>query len=152
MREILVSFLPLEYTCQQEYCDKEQREKHMEERDERDAPEVSACSFLGRQAVGAFPAHTEPKEDRETRSEATPRLQLLMPDLQLVRLDHAPALLVFERENRAYFAASIPDRGDEFFAELNAGPNRPHAWIGNEPSLNSPWAYDFAGAPARTAA
>ena len=41
------------------------------------------------------------------------------PDLQLVRLDHAPALLVFERENRAYFAASIPDRGDEFFAEFD---------------------------------
>jgi ribosomal-protein-alanine N-acetyltransferase len=56
----------------------EQKEKHMEERDKRD-----------------------------------------MPDLQLVRLDHAPALLAFERENRAYFAASIPDRGDEFFAEFD---------------------------------
>lgn len=43
-----------------------------------------------------------------------------MPELQLVRLDHAPALLVFERENRAYFAASVPDRGDEFFAEFDA--------------------------------
>jgi ribosomal-protein-alanine N-acetyltransferase len=43
-----------------------------------------------------------------------------MPELQLVRLDHAPALLVFERENRAYFAAAIPDRGDEFFAEFDA--------------------------------
>ena len=87
----------------------EQREKHMEERDERDAPEVGACSFIGRQAVGGFPAHTE----------STPRLQLPMPDLQLLRLDHAPALLVFERENRAYFAASVPDRGDEFFAEFD---------------------------------
>src|SRR6266481_10098755 len=87
----------------------EQREKHMEERDERDAPEVGACSFIGRQAVGGKPAHTE----------STPRLQLPMPDLQLLRLDHAPALLVFERENRAYFAASVPDRGDEFFAEFD---------------------------------
>jgi ribosomal-protein-alanine N-acetyltransferase len=43
-----------------------------------------------------------------------------MPELQLIRLDHAPALLVFERENRAYFAASVPDRGDEFFAEFDA--------------------------------
>src|SRR5258708_13087112 len=42
-----------------------------------------------------------------------------IPDLQLVRLDHAPALLVFEQENRAYFAASVPDRGDEFFAEFD---------------------------------
>ncbi|WP_420799283.1 GNAT family N-acetyltransferase [Ktedonospora formicarum] len=42
-----------------------------------------------------------------------------MPDLQLVRLDHASAILAFERENRAYFAASVPDRGDEFFAEFD---------------------------------
>ena len=42
-----------------------------------------------------------------------------IPDLQLLRLDHAPALLAFEQENRAYFAAVIPDRGDEFFAEFD---------------------------------
>ncbi len=28
-------------------------------------------------------------------------------------------MLAFERENQAYFAASIPDRGDAFFAEFN---------------------------------
>ena len=81
----------------------------MEERDERDAPEVGACSFIDRQAVGGKSAPTE----------STSRLQLPMPDLQLLRLDHAPALLAFERENRAYFAASVPDRGDEFFAEFD---------------------------------
>ena len=43
-----------------------------------------------------------------------------MPALELLRPDHAPALLAFEQENRAYFAASIPDRGDEFFAEFAA--------------------------------
>ncbi|MEU3502128.1 GNAT family N-acetyltransferase [Streptomyces hundungensis] len=43
-----------------------------------------------------------------------------MPELQLLRLDHACALLRFERENRAYFAASVPDRGDDFFAEFDA--------------------------------
>ena len=42
-----------------------------------------------------------------------------MPELQLVRLDHAPALLEFEQRNRAYFAASVPDRGDEYFAEFD---------------------------------
>jgi ribosomal-protein-alanine N-acetyltransferase len=42
-----------------------------------------------------------------------------MLELQLVRLDHAPALLAFERENRAYFAAVIPDRGDDFFTEFD---------------------------------
>lgn len=43
-----------------------------------------------------------------------------MPELQLLRLDHAPALLAFEQENRAYFAASIPDRGDDYFAGFDA--------------------------------
>ena len=87
--------------------------------EERDAPEVGAYSFLGKQGVGKFSAYMESKEDRGTESKSAPRLQQPMPDLQLVRSDHAPALLAFERENRAYFAASIPDRGDEFFAEFD---------------------------------
>jgi ribosomal-protein-alanine N-acetyltransferase len=41
-----------------------------------------------------------------------------VPELQLLRPDHAPALLAFELENRAYFAASVPDRGDDYFAEF----------------------------------
>src|SRR5438477_2897817 len=106
-------------------CIIEQREKHMEE---RDAPEVGACSFLGKQAVGGKPAHMESKDGRGTGLESTPRLQLPMLDLQLVRLDHAPALLAFERENRAYFAASVPDRGDEFFAEFDTRYAQLLAW------------------------
>jgi ribosomal-protein-alanine N-acetyltransferase len=43
----------------------------------------------------------------------------LMPELQPLRFDHGPALLAFERENRAYFAASIPDRGDDYFASFD---------------------------------
>ncbi|MFD9541452.1 GNAT family N-acetyltransferase [Streptomyces sp. NPDC060022] len=39
-----------------------------------------------------------------------------MTVLERLRPDHAPALLAFELENRAYFAASIPDRGDDYFA------------------------------------
>ncbi|MGW6900979.1 GNAT family N-acetyltransferase [Streptomyces sp. NBC_01727] len=42
-----------------------------------------------------------------------------MPELQRLRLDHAPALLAFEQENRTYFAASISDRGDEYFAHFD---------------------------------
>lgn len=42
-----------------------------------------------------------------------------MHELQLLRADHAPALLAFERENRAYFAASIPDRGEDYFARFD---------------------------------
>jgi len=38
-----------------------------------------------------------------------------MPELERLRADHADAVLAFELANRAYFAASISDRGDEFF-------------------------------------
>jgi putative alpha-1,2-mannosidase len=41
-------------------------------------------------------------------------------------------------------------RLDDFFTELNAGPNRPHAWLGNQPSLWAPWAYAALGAPWKT--
>ncbi|MFG2497070.1 GNAT family N-acetyltransferase [Streptomyces sp. NPDC048441] len=43
-----------------------------------------------------------------------------MPELQRLRSDHALALLAFERENREYFARSVPDRGDAYFAEFDA--------------------------------
>lgn len=39
----------------------------------------------------------------------------MMPELERLRADHGPAVLDFELENRAYFAMSISDRGDEFF-------------------------------------
>jgi ribosomal-protein-alanine N-acetyltransferase len=38
--------------------------------------------------------------------------------LQRLRADHAPAVLAFELANRAYFTASISDRGDEFFDQF----------------------------------
>ncbi|MEU6219385.1 GNAT family N-acetyltransferase [Streptomyces sp. NPDC047022] len=41
-----------------------------------------------------------------------------MVRLERLRADHARALLEFERENRAYFARTVPDRGDAYFAEF----------------------------------
>jgi ribosomal-protein-alanine N-acetyltransferase len=41
-----------------------------------------------------------------------------VPDLQRLNADHAPAILAFELANRAYFAASISDRGDDFFEQF----------------------------------
>ena len=41
-----------------------------------------------------------------------------MPELKPLHADHAPAVLAFELANRAYFAASISDRGDDFFAQF----------------------------------
>lgn len=52
-----------------------------------------------------------------------------MPRLEQLRLDHAPALLEFERKNRAYFAASVPDRGDHYFAHFD---ERHHALLAEQ--------------------
>jgi RimJ/RimL family protein N-acetyltransferase len=41
-----------------------------------------------------------------------------MPKLERLHAGHAPAVLAFELANRAYFAAAISDRGDDFFAQF----------------------------------
>jgi len=41
-----------------------------------------------------------------------------VPELQRLQAGHAPAVLDFELANRAYFAAFISDRGDEFYEEF----------------------------------
>ena len=46
-----------------------------------------------------------------------------MPELQRLRAGHAPAVLAFELANRAYFAAFISDRGDEFFDQFTERHN-----------------------------
>ncbi|MEV4434461.1 GNAT family N-acetyltransferase [Streptomyces sp. NPDC049555] len=38
--------------------------------------------------------------------------------LERLQAAHAAALLAFERENRAYFARSVPDRGDAYFDDF----------------------------------
>ena len=41
-----------------------------------------------------------------------------MPELQRLHAGHAPAVLAFELANRAYFAASVSDRGDDFYDQF----------------------------------
>ena len=66
-----------------------------------------------------------------------------VPKLEQLRADHAQAILAFERDNRAYFATSISDRGDEFFdhfaeryrdllAEQEAGSNAFYVLVDDE--------------------
>jgi ribosomal-protein-alanine N-acetyltransferase len=38
-----------------------------------------------------------------------------VPELELLKADHAPAVLAFETANRVFFTRSISDRGDEYF-------------------------------------
>ena len=69
-----------------------------------------------------------------------------MPELQRLNAGHAEAVLAFERANRAYFAASISDRGDEFFdhfaerhsvllAEQEAGLGAYHVLVAGDGSV-----------------
>jgi ribosomal-protein-alanine N-acetyltransferase len=41
-----------------------------------------------------------------------------VPELKRLHADHAPAVLAFELANRAYFAASVSDRGDEYYDQF----------------------------------
>jgi [ribosomal protein S5]-alanine N-acetyltransferase len=58
-----------------------------------------------------------------------------MPELQLLRPEHAPALLAFAQENRAYFAARVPDRGDDYFAHFAERHSQPLVWQGEGTDL-----------------
>lgn len=44
----------------------------------------------------------------------------------------------------------VQSRLDTFFTQLNAGPDQPYAFLGNEPTLETPWEYDYAGAPYKS--
>ncbi len=46
--------------------------------------------------------------------------------------------------------AKAISRLNTFFTQLNAGPNQPYYWAGNEIDLNAPWVYDYAGEPYQT--
>jgi len=41
-----------------------------------------------------------------------------VPELQPLDAGHEPAVLAFERANHAYFAATVSDRGDDFFDQF----------------------------------
>lgn len=69
-----------------------------------------------------------------------------MPELEQLDVGHAAALLDFELANRAYFAASMSDRGDDFFAhfserlharlaEQDAGEARYHVLVAEDGSI-----------------
>lgn len=48
--------------------------------------------------------------------------------------------------------AAANKRLDTFFTQLNAGTSKPYAFLSNEPTLETPWLYDFTGAPYKTQA
>ena len=46
--------------------------------------------------------------------------------------------------------SKVVSRLDSFFTMLSSGPVSPYAWLGNEVCLETPWEYDYAGAPYKT--
>jgi predicted alpha-1,2-mannosidase len=46
--------------------------------------------------------------------------------------------------------SALVHRLDTLFTKLNAGPNSPYAFLGNEPGLGTPYEYLWAGRPDRT--
>lgn len=73
----------------------------------------------------------------------------------------------FDEGNAAQYTWSVPqnvaalvtalggreaaaERLDRFTTELNAGPNGPYMWIGNEPNFGVPWLYNYVGQPWKT--
>jgi predicted alpha-1,2-mannosidase len=44
----------------------------------------------------------------------------------------------------------VTQKLDGFFTQLNAGTSVPYAWLGDEPTIHTPWLYLFAGQPSRT--
>ena len=59
---------------------------------------------------------------------------------------HDPAGLFASMGGRAAALARL----DSFFTELNAGPASEHAFLSNEPTLGTPWLYDWLGRPDST--
>jgi predicted alpha-1,2-mannosidase len=45
---------------------------------------------------------------------------------------------------------AVADRLDRFTTEVNAGPDEPQLWLGNEPGFGVPWLYNYVGQPWRT--
>ena len=79
-----------------------------------------------------------------------------MPQLHRLQTGHAPAVLAFELANRAYFAASISDRGDAFFehfadrhgallAEQEAGNGAFYVLVAEDGSVLGRFNLFFAG-------
>ena len=56
-----------------------------------------------------------PPVENHVASARRPDRVAQVPELQRLDAGHAPAVLAFELANRAYFAASVSDRGDEFY-------------------------------------
>jgi predicted alpha-1,2-mannosidase len=93
-----------------------------------------------RNSDGSWMAHFNPGSESGFQEGTAAQYSWLVPfDLR--------GLIAMMGGNRA-----VVSRLDSFFTRLNDGPNSLYAYLGNEPSFEIPWEYDFAGAPSRAQA
>ena len=76
-----------------------------------------------------------------------------MPNLRRAHVLATPvlAVIVVLLFGTPAIAGPPSDRLRDFFTKVNAGPASPYAYLGNEPTLGTPWLYDWAGRPAGAA-
>ena len=89
-------------------------------------------------------------------SHASPTAALLRPTpdrgrirrrkLRPVRLVRAPEATAGRFRNPRW-PQSCPAEARSLFTELNAGPGSPYAFLGNEPTLQTPWIYSWLSRP-----
>jgi predicted alpha-1,2-mannosidase len=93
-----------------------------------------------RLASGSFPASFDPVSTTGFVEGNGAQYTLLVPQ------DMSELLAGIGPVNRTI------QRLDSFFQQLNAGPDAPHPWLGNEPSLSTPYAYLWLNEPWRSEA
>lgn len=96
-----------------------------------------------RSASGAFVPHYDDNSDDPLSSEG------------FAEGDAAQYTWMVPQDAAGLFAAmggneSAARRLSTFFTQLNAGPSSPYAFLGNEPTLDSPWLFDWLGEPFLT--
>jgi predicted alpha-1,2-mannosidase len=95
-----------------------------------------------RSASGAFPPGYNPNFNDSVSSQGFAEGDAAQYTWMI---PHDPAGLFAAMGSRGVAARRL----DAFFTRLNDGISSPYAFLGNEPSLNSPWLYDWMGEPYR---
>lgn len=93
-----------------------------------------------RQSDGSFPGNFDPASSNGYVEGNGAQYNWMVPY-------NVAGLVTAEGGNTA-----VNSRLDNFFTKLNVGTQQPYAFLSNEPTLETPWLYDFTGAPAKTAA
>jgi len=100
---------------------------------------LSPPLIAGRSSAGAWVSETQRSTDNYTQGNAEQYTWMVPHDLGALT-SHLGA------------PTTVASRLDTFFTYLNGGTSEPYFYMGNEPTFQVPWTYNWVGAPARTQA